>query len=86
MYDLATAKGIDSMIFVCGMRWKMSNQPMASKRLRLVHPGDILKNDFLEPLEITSYRLSKELVITCRGEADRGKSAADARSRSRRRL
>jgi antitoxin HigA-1 len=37
---------------------------MASKRLRPVHPGDILKNDFLEPLEITSYRLSKELGVS----------------------
>jgi addiction module HigA family antidote len=42
----------------------MSNQQMASKRLRPVHPGDILKNDFLEPLEITSYRLSKELGVS----------------------
>jgi plasmid maintenance system antidote protein VapI len=37
---------------------------MASKRLRPVHAGDILKNDFLEPLEITSYRLSKKLGVT----------------------
>lgn len=37
---------------------------MASKRLRPVHPGDILKNDFLEPLEITSYRLAKELGVS----------------------
>jgi addiction module HigA family antidote len=37
---------------------------MASKKLRPVHPGDILKNDFLEPLEITSYRLAKELGVS----------------------
>jgi antitoxin HigA-1 len=37
---------------------------MATKKLRPVHPGDILKNDFLEPLEITPYRLAKELGVS----------------------
>jgi addiction module HigA family antidote len=37
---------------------------MATKRLRPVHPGDILKHDFLEPLEITPYRLAKELGVS----------------------
>jgi antitoxin HigA-1 len=37
---------------------------MATKKLRPVHPGDILKHDFLEPLEITPYRLAKELGVS----------------------
>jgi antitoxin HigA-1 len=37
---------------------------MATKKLRPVHPGDILKNDFLEPLDITPYRLAKELGVS----------------------
>lgn len=37
---------------------------MATKRLRPVHPGDILKNDFLEPFAITPYRLAKELGVS----------------------
>jgi addiction module HigA family antidote len=37
---------------------------MATKKLRPVHPGDILKNDFLEPLAITPYRLAKELGVS----------------------
>ncbi len=37
---------------------------MATRRLRPVHPGDILKNDFLEPLAITPYRLAKELGVS----------------------
>jgi len=37
---------------------------MATKKLRPVHPGDILRNDFLEPLGITSYRLAKELDVS----------------------
>ena len=37
---------------------------MASKKLRPVHPGDILRNDFLEPLGITCYRLAKELGVS----------------------
>lgn len=36
---------------------------MATKKLRPVRPGDILRNDFLEPLRITSYRLAKELGV-----------------------
>jgi plasmid maintenance system antidote protein VapI len=42
----------------------MSIQPMATKKLRAVPAGDILRNDFLEPLGITSYRSAKELGVT----------------------
>lgn len=37
---------------------------MATKKLRPVHPGDILRNDFLQPLGITSYRLAKEIGVS----------------------
>jgi antitoxin HigA-1 len=37
---------------------------MATKRLRPVHPGDILLHDFMEPLKLSSYRLAKELGVT----------------------
>lgn len=33
------------------------------KKLANVHPGEVLKCEFLEPLEITAYRLSKDLKI-----------------------
>ena len=33
------------------------------KKLDNVHPGEVLKEEFLEPLEITAYRLSKDLGI-----------------------
>lgn len=33
------------------------------KKLENVHPGEILHLEFLEPLEITPYRLSKDLKI-----------------------
>ena len=33
------------------------------KKLANVHPGEILNHEFLEPLEITAYRLSKDLNI-----------------------
>lgn len=32
-------------------------------KLANVHPGEILNYEFLEPLEITAYRLSKDLKI-----------------------
>ena len=33
------------------------------EKLANVHPGEILFHEFLEPLEITAYRLSKDLNI-----------------------
>ena len=33
------------------------------RKLANVHPGEILMFEFLEPLEITPYRLSKDLKI-----------------------
>lgn len=33
------------------------------KKLRNIHPGEILLEEFLIPLEITAYRLSKEIAI-----------------------
>ncbi len=32
-------------------------------KLNNIHPGEILKEEFLDPLEITAYRLSKETFI-----------------------
>ena len=33
------------------------------KKLRNIHPGEILLKEFLEPLEISCYRLAKDLSI-----------------------
>ena len=33
------------------------------KRLKNIHPGEVLLKEFLEPLGITAYRLSKETFI-----------------------
>jgi addiction module HigA family antidote len=33
------------------------------EKLKNIHPGDILKEEFLNPLEISAYRLSKETFI-----------------------
>jgi addiction module HigA family antidote len=32
-------------------------------RLRNIHPGEILQQEFLNPLRITAYRLSKDITI-----------------------
>ena|SRR5687767_11790593 len=32
-------------------------------RLKNIHPGEVLKEEFLEPLGITAYRLSKDIFI-----------------------
>jgi len=33
------------------------------ERLRNIHPGEILQKEFLEPFDITAYRLAKEIKI-----------------------
>jgi addiction module HigA family antidote len=33
------------------------------KRLKNIHPGEILLEEFLTPLNITAYRLSKDIAI-----------------------
>jgi len=33
------------------------------KKLSNIHPGEVLLHEFLEPLEISAYRLSKDLLI-----------------------
>ena len=37
---------------------------MTTKKLRPVHPGDILLHDFMQPLKLSSYKLAKELGVT----------------------
>ncbi len=33
------------------------------KKLKNIHPGEILKEEFLDPIGISAYRLSKETFI-----------------------
>lgn len=33
------------------------------ERLKNIHPGEILNEEFLKPLEISAYRLSKETFV-----------------------
>ena len=33
------------------------------KRLANIHPGEILTEEFLRPLGVTAYRLSKDIII-----------------------
>jgi antitoxin HigA-1 len=52
---------------------------MDNNRLPSIHPGEILRLDFLDPLEITPYRLSKDLGVpqTRMGEILAGRRTAD---------
>jgi addiction module HigA family antidote len=46
----------------------------------LIHPGEILWTEFMEPLELTAYRLAKELQVPAPrvGDIVRGKRAISA--------
>jgi antitoxin HigA-1 len=37
---------------------------MENSRLPIIHPGEILRAEFLEPLDITPYRLSKDIDVS----------------------
>jgi len=37
-----------------------------TKKLQPVHPGEILSEEFLKPLDISQYRLAKEISVSAR--------------------
>lgn len=39
---------------------------MTRKRLAPIHPGEVLLKEFLEPLDLTQYRLAKSLKVPAR--------------------
>ncbi len=39
---------------------------MATKKLTPIHPGEVLLEDFLEPLGLSQYRLAKGLNVSAR--------------------
>lgn len=36
---------------------------MSTKRLPPIHPGEVLRDEFLEPLGVTQYRLAKSIDV-----------------------
>lgn len=46
-----------------GSRIPIKNNSIMSKTLKNIHPGEILLEEFLIPLNISQYRLSKDLGI-----------------------
>ncbi len=53
---------------------------MYRKKLPLIHPGEILNKEFLAPLNMTKYRLAKELHVPAQriGAIVRGERAITA--------
>ena len=39
---------------------------MAARKLKPVHPGEVLLEEFLKPLEISQYRLAKDIHVPAR--------------------
>ena len=58
---------------------------MAAKRFTPIHPGEVLLKDFLEPMEISQYRLAKSIGVPPRriNEIAHGKRAITADPASR---
>ena len=53
---------------------------MRRKKLPLIHPGEILQEEFLEPMGITQYRLAKGIKVSARriNEIVKGKRSISA--------
>ena len=51
-----------------------------AKRIQPIHPGEVLKADFMAPLGVSAYRLAKDVGVTAMriGEIVRGKRAITA--------
>ena len=51
-----------------------------AKRMHPIHPGEVLKEDFMETLGVTAYRLAKDVGVTAMriGEIVRGKRGITA--------
>jgi addiction module HigA family antidote len=49
-------------------------------KLKNIHPGEVLKKEFLDPMEISMYRLSKEILVpqTRMSEIIKGKRSISA--------
>lgn len=45
------------------MQLKLKSQTTTNGRLPNVHPGEILKQDFLDPLHLSAYRLAQDTGI-----------------------
>jgi addiction module HigA family antidote len=53
---------------------------MATRKLTPIHPGEVLLSDFLEPLELSQYRLAQDISVPARriNEIVHGKRAISA--------
>ena len=53
---------------------------MAGRKMSPIHPGEILAQEFLEPLEVSQYRLAKDISVAPRriNEIVHGKRAITA--------
>ena len=53
---------------------------MAGRRMSPIHPGEILAQEFLEPFEVSQYRLAKDISVPPRriNEIVHGKRAITA--------
>jgi addiction module HigA family antidote len=53
---------------------------MTTRKLTPIHPGEVLQADFLEPLELSQYRLAQDLSVPPRriNEIVHGKRAISA--------
>jgi len=43
--------------------WATTSEVMVMKKLRNIHPGEVLKEEFLDPFEISQNRLAREISV-----------------------
>ncbi len=51
---------------LCGRAQTATNEPLATRKLAPVHPGEVLQMEFLEPLGLSQNRLTLDIGVPAR--------------------
>ena len=46
--------------------WTTTKGQMKTKKMAPIHPGEVLADEFLKPMNITQYRLAKDIHVPAR--------------------
>jgi addiction module HigA family antidote len=59
------------------LKWSIATDPAAMKTHAPIHPGEVLREDFLIPLGLSEYRVAKDIGVPPRriNEIVKGKRA-----------
>jgi antitoxin HigA-1 len=57
-------------LLLCGRAQTATNEPLATRKLARVHPGEVLQMEFLEPLGLSQNRLALDIGVPARRSSE----------------